>query len=270
MTLRATLALAALAALPGCNGCRARAAPDASAPAAPADAGTLVRVTEAAPLGPSPDRREVDVPIAWIHLLSDPAPTGSTPYAVVGARMPCGYGPLYGTSERAGGRVRIRLRAQWSGAGPVPAVIPPCGERPVRAFLVSEGILRLGQWEVVDAVPHGPGDDPPPVTRVQHVVPDDAHIAPPAARWTRPCATDSDCASGGVCASVEGARVCLPEVDPWLSEGGACAGGTTATEVSYAGDGGARTWRACVAACQNGACPAPLACSPRGLCLPAR
>ncbi len=270
MRHRVIVSAALFAMLSGCDGCRPRVTHSANAPDASADGGTIVRVTEAAPLGPSADKREIDIPIAWIHLLSEPAPTGTTPYAIVGARFPCGYGPLYGTSERASGRVRIRLRGQWTGAGPVPDVIPPCGDRPIRAFLVSEGILRLGNWEVVDAVPHGPNDDPPPVTRVQHVVPDDAQLAPAAARWTRRCATDADCTSGGVCATVESAKVCLPAVDPWLSERGPCPGGTLATDVSYGDDAGVRSWRACVASCQQGACPAGLSCSPRGLCLPPR
>ncbi|MFO0649536.1 MAG: hypothetical protein U0326_25100 [Polyangiales bacterium] len=267
MRHRVIVTAALFTTLAGCDGCRpklTRSAPNDAA----SDAGTIVRVTEAAPMGPSPDRREIDVPITWIHLLSDPAPTGSTPYAVVGARFPCGYGPLYGTSERAGGRVRIRLRGQWNAPGPVPATIPPCGDRPVRSFLVSEGILRLGAWEVVDMVSHGPGDDPEPVSRVQHVVPDDAQLPPAAARWTRPCGADTDCASGGVCASVEGVGVCLPAVDPWLSEHGACPGGTLATDVQHGPDGGVATWRACVASCQQGACPTGLRCSARGLCLP--
>jgi hypothetical protein len=265
MTHRATLTRAALAALSG--GCRPRLT-HGPADASPADGGVIVRVTESAPLGPSADRREVDVPIAWIHLLSEPAPTGSTPYAIVGARLPCGYGPLYGTSERQAGKVRIRLRAQWQGSGAVPDPVPPCADRPMRSFLVSEGILRLGAWEVVDAVPHGANDDPTPVARVQHVVPDDAHLAPAAVRWTRSCVGDGDCTSGGVCATVEGARVCLPAVDPWLSERGPCAGGTTAADVQYTTDAGVRTWRACMAACVNRVCPQGLACSPNGLCLP--
>jgi hypothetical protein len=267
MRHRVLIAAALFTTLTGSGGCRPK--PTRAAPAdASTDGGTIVRVTEAAPMGPSADRREIDVPLTWIHLLSDPAPTGTTPYAVVGARFPCGYGPLYGTSERVGGRVRIRLRGQWSAPGPVPDVIPPCADRPVRSFLVSEGILRLGAWEVVDAVPHGPGDDPQPVTRVQRVVPDDAQLPAPAVRWTRRCAADADCAAGGVCAAVESASVCLPAVDPWLSEHGPCPGGTLATDVQYATDAGARTWRACVASCQQGHCPAGLACSPRGLCLP--
>ncbi len=270
MTLRTPFALALCASLAGCDGCRSTTSRDASVGAAPrpSDGGTIVRVTEAAPLGPSPDRREVDVPIAWIHLLSEPAPTGSTPYAIVGARMPCGYGPNYGTSERVNGEVRLRLRAQWLGAGPVPETIPPCGDRPVRSFLVSQGILRLGTWRVVDMVPHGPNDDPPPVARVQHVLPDDANLPAPALRWMRGCATDDDCTAGGVCASVEGARLCLAAVDPWLSEHGNCPEGTSPADAQHTPDAGAATWRACVATCQHNTCPAGLVCNAQGHCLP--
>lgn len=269
MAPRAALALALLSLAAPCSRCRggAPAAPDGALPPPP-DGGERIRTTEAAPLGPSPDRREVDVPLAWIYLLTDPAPTGSTPHAVVGARLPCGYEPLYLTSTKDGRTVRIRMRAGWGAPGPVPEALPAC-EPVTRAFLVSEGILRVGDWEVVDQVPHGPGDVPPPVTRVQHVVPDDANLPPIAARWTRGCATDADCAGGGVCASADGGRLCLPEIDPWLSNRAPCVDGATAVDVQHAGNGGTRTWRACVAACENNACARGLACSPHGLCLPA-
>jgi hypothetical protein len=181
MRARALLAFALL------SQCKPPRAPPQGPPRP--DAGTRIAVTEAAPLGPSADRREVDVPLDWIYLLTDPAPTGRTPYAVVGARVPCGYEALYLTSEKDGSRVKIRFRARWSAATPVP-VTPPTCERVAKAWLVSEGILRLGDWEVVDMVPHGASDPPAPTTRVQHVVPEDANLAPLAARWVRGCAAD--------------------------------------------------------------------------------
>ena len=247
--------------------CKPPRAPPPGATARP-DGGQRIAVTEAAPLGPSADRREVDVPLAWIYLLTDPAPTGRTPYAVVGARLPCGYEPLYLTSEKDGARIKVRFRARWSAATPVPAAIPDCGERPVKAWLVSEGILRLGDWEVVDVVPHGAGDPPAPTTRVQHVVPEDANLPPLAARWVRPCAGDADCRGGGVCAEVDGGRLCLPEVDPWLVHHRPCVDGATEADARHTRDGVARTWRACVAACENNTCARGLTCSPSGHCLP--
>ena len=105
MRARALLAFALL------SQCKPPRAPPPSAAARP-DAGQRIAVTEAAPLGPSADRREVDVPLAWIYLLTDPAPTGRTPYAVVGARLPCGYEPLYLTSEKDGARIKVRFRAR--------------------------------------------------------------------------------------------------------------------------------------------------------------
>lgn len=248
---------------------RDRTAPDAATAVAPRDGGQRIAVTEAAPLGPSADRRERDVPLDWIYLLTDPAPTGRTPYAVVGARLPCGYEPLYLTSEKDGSRVKVRLRARWSAATPVPPTLPDCGDRPVKAWLVSEGVLRVGDWEVVDIVPHGPGDPPQPTARVQRVVPEDARLPPLVARWVRGCSTDADCHAGGVCAELDGAALCLPPVDPWLGHGRPCVDGATVAEVRHRGDGGTRSWQACVAACENHGCPTGLTCSAADHCVPA-
>ncbi len=256
-------ALAALALLS--LACKHRS--PAPRPARPDAGGERLRVSESAPLGPSADRREIDVPLSWIHLLAQPIPTGSTAHAVAGAVVPCGYAAKYLTSSAEGRVVRIRLRAEWTQPGPVPAPLPRC-DAPMRAWLVSEGVLRVGDWEVQDAVPHGPGDPPAPVPRVQRVVPDDGHVPAIPARWYRPCAADGDCTSGGVCARVEGVGVCLPEVDPWLSHRAPCIDGATATDVTWTSDAGVRAWRACLAACENGACARGLRCSPRGVCLP--
>lgn len=257
--------LLAFALLTQCNPRRVTPGADASRP----EDRQRISVTEAAPLGPSPDRRELDVPLSWIYLLTDPAPTGRTPYAVVGARLPCGYEPLYLTSQKDGARIKVRFRARWSAPTPVPSPLPACAEQPMKAWLVSEGALRLGDWEVVDIVPHGPGDPPQPASRVQHVVPEDARLPPLAARWVRGCAADADCRGGGVCAEVDGARLCLPEVDPWLVHHRPCVDGATEADARHTRDGAARTWRACVAACENNACAAGLTCTPAGHCVPA-
>jgi len=273
-TTWSVLALTPTLLVTGCEGCRSSRTgnpPPASQTVIVRDAGadvTRVRlpVAEAAPLGPSADRREVDVPLAWIYLLSDPAPTGSAPYAVLGARLPCGYGVLYGTSDKVDREVRLRLRARYRGEGPVPAVIPPCGDRPMSVHLVSLSILRLGDWRVVDAVPHGPGDDPVPVARVQHVVADDTSLAPAAVRWTRACATDADCASGGgECVRVEGVGVCQPPIDGWLGAGQGCPGGTLGADLHH----GTAARRGCIAACEDGGvCPGSLRCVSGRWCLP--
>ena len=85
--------LVALALLGACK--RPRAAPECPA-TPPADAGNRVRtIAEVPVMGPSADRREVDVPLRWMHLLANPVPTGSAPSVVVGAEIPCGYRPAW-------------------------------------------------------------------------------------------------------------------------------------------------------------------------------
>ncbi|MDB4928818.1 MAG: hypothetical protein JWM10_1302, partial [Myxococcaceae bacterium] len=156
-------------------GCPRARAPAVDAGAPRADVERVPAVAEIPPLGPSADGQEIDVPLRWIHLLAEPAPTGSAPYAVVGAKVPCGYVPRYTVSERGDGEVRLRMRAQrravdgghCEGGAPV-------------VELVSLSQLRLGAWRVVDAVPPAGPALPP---RVLHVVPDDGTLAPAAERW---------------------------------------------------------------------------------------
>lgn len=238
--------------------------PAADAGAPRADAERVPAVVEVAPPGPSADGQEVDVPLRWIHLLSEPEPTGSTPYAVVGAAVPCGYVPRYTVSERVAGEVRLRMRARrrhldggrCEGATPV-------------VELVSLSLLRLGTWRVVDAVAHRAGDPAAPTPRVLHVVPDDAALAPAAERWTRPCRATADCAAGGVCARVAAASICLPAMDPWLHLGRPCPEGTRPAGAAPVAAGEGAPWRACVAACDRaGRCAGSLRCDASGICLP--
>jgi hypothetical protein len=244
--------------LAGCPRARAPAV-DAGAPRA--DAERVPAVAEIPPLGPSADGSEIDVPLRWIHLLAEPAPTGSAPYAVVGAKVPCGFVPRYTVSERGDGEVRLRMRAQRRAVDG-----GPCEGDTQVVELVSLSQLRLGAWRVVDAVP-GPGPTLPP--RVQHVVPDDRALAPAAERWTRLCASTADCIGGGLCARVGAGSICLPPSDPWLALGRPCPEGLRSTAAMAVDPTEAPPWRACVAACDGGAhCNGALRCDPAGICLP--
>ena len=163
-TVAASVRWAALVALlggcEGARGCRAArptgaaATPPVAAPAS-GDGGTRIMRTlaEIPPLGPSADGREVDVPIAWAYLLSEPSPTGSAPYAVVGATLPCGFAPAWTISTRApatgpegGGTVRLRMRARWQGPGEPSPAARTCASPPTAVQLVSLSVLRLGAW----------------------------------------------------------------------------------------------------------------------------
>jgi len=248
------------------------------ADAAVGDSGTraIRSIAEVPPLGPSADGNEVDVPLSWVFALSDPAPTGSAPYVVAGGTMPCGFEPAWTISTRVpatagGGEVQLRMRARRRAAGAAGTTAAADGGCTTTTFgvsLVSLSILRLGEWRVVDAVPHGPAD-PVLVPIVQRVVPDDAALRPAAERWTRACVADAEC-PGGVCASVGAGRVCVPPRDPWLHNHQACPGGTRSVEVSHTAPGAtARQWQACVAACgEAGRCPGALRCDPLGVCVP--
>jgi hypothetical protein len=246
------------------TGCPRARAPAVDAGAPRADVERVPAVAEIPPPGPSADGQEIDVPLRWIHLLAEPAPTGSTPYAVVGATVPCGFVPRYTVSERGEGEVRLRMRAQRRATdgglcdGGTPVV-----------ELVSLSLIRLGTWRVVDAVAHGEGDVPSPTPRVLHVVPDDGTLAPAAERWTRPCRATADCAGGGLCARVAAASICLPPMDPWLHLGRPCPEGTRSVEAVPVSPVDGAPWRACVAACDRaGHCPGRLQCDAAGICLP--
>lgn len=263
----------------GGRGCQGRAPAAAGGQAegrAPGDGGTraIRSIAELPPLGPSPDGREIDLPLGWVFLLSDPAPTGSAPYAAVGATVPCGFVPAWTVSTKApgglgqGGEIRLRMRARWQGSGAPTGGREPCRDRPEAVQLVSLSVLRLGPWRVRDEIAHGPGD--PVLTEVvQRVVADDSALRPPAERWTRPCAADADC-PGGLCAAVGAGRVCLPPRDPWRHNDQDCPGGTRAVSVTHTRPGeGPRSWEACVAACPDGGgCPGTLRCDPVGVCVP--
>lgn len=262
--MNARLAWACLAVtLTGCPRSTPPAAVDAAAPRV--DAERVPAVAEVPPMGPSADGSEVDVPLSWIYLLADPAPTGSTPYAVVGARVPCGFVPRYTVSDKLDGEVRLRMRAQRR-----PGDATHCEGGVEVVEQVSLGLLRLGTWRVVDAVPHGAGEVPAPDPRVLHVVPDDATLRPAAERWTRACATTVDCAGGGECVRVGPSAICQAPLDPWLQLGRPCPEGTRSTTVAPVATPGASR-RACIAACSAAnACPGDLRCDEStGTCLPA-
>ena len=245
-------------------GCPRSRAPAIDAGVVRADVERVPAVAEIPPLGPSADGQEVDVPLGWIHLLAEPAPTGSAPYAVVGAVVPCGFVPRYTVSERGDGEVRLRMRAQRRSSDGGACE----GGTPV-VELVSLSMIRLGTWRVVDAVAHGEHDPPAPAPRVLHVVPDDATLAPAAARWTRGCATTADCTAGGVCARAATGMVCLPPMDPWLHLGRPCPDGLRSVAVAPVAPGEGTPWRACVAACDRaGHCVGSLRCDASGICLP--
>lgn len=260
---------------------RSHGSPNAAPTALASDAGAerIAMIAQVPPPGPSPDGREIDVPLSWVYLVEDPAPTGSTPYAVVGAQVPCGYRPAFTASERDAENhtVRIRMRARWARTEPPPVDgRPTCGDVSVATELVSLGQLRFGQWQVVDAAQTTPTGDGGVDTarstlapRVQHVVADDNSLAPRAQRWMHPCAQDSDCESsvGGVCARIGHSTACVAPVDPWLSLGRACAAGLTAVEIETVA-APSRRWRACIATCTNHTCPGTLRCDPLGVCVP--
>ena len=234
---------------------------DAGAPGA--DVERVPAVAEIPPPGPSADGQEVDVPLRWIHLLAEPAPTGSAPYAVVGATVPCGFVPRYTVSERGEGEVRLRMRAQRR------AVEGRCEGGTAVVELVSLSMLRLGTWRVVDAVAHEDGGTPAATPRVLRVVADDAALAPAAERWTRPCASTADCTAGGVCARVAAGSLCLAPMDPWLHLGRPCPEGLRSVDAAPVAPTDGAPRRACVAGCDGARrCPGRLRCDPAGICLP--
>lgn len=231
------------------------------------DAGHRIRtIAEVPPMGASADRREVDVPLAWIHVLMDPMPTGGAPSVVVGADVPCGYRAYWANAERVGDEVRVRLRARWDRETPPPATPAPCPTPTPSVQLVSLSVMRLGTWRVTDAVPRPAGAPPAPVATL-HVVRDDSTLAAPAARWFRRCDHDADCEGGAVCARIGAGAACLPPLDPWTWAGRPCVDGATARSVRRV-DAPTVAWSACVADCAQGRCPAGMRCDPIGACVP--
>lgn len=256
--------LVALALLGACK--RHRAAPECPA-TPPADAGNRVRtIAEVPVMGPSADRREVDVPLRWMHLLANPVPTGGGASVVVGAEIPCGYRPAWANAERVGDELRVRLRARWDREDrPPPAVPAPCATPTPAVQIVSLSVVRLGTWRVTDAVARDGGVTPAVTLRV---VRDDGALAPPVARWFRGCVGDGDCEGGAVCARIGAGAACLPPTDPWRWSGRGCVDGATVRTVSAVSDP-SRRWEACLADCDHGRCPDGMNCDPVGACVPA-
>lgn len=261
-----------VALLAACSG-RGRSTPGAASGAAGGetlgDAGRfddggrrIAMISEVPPVGPSADRREVDVPLRSIYLLTQPAPTGSAPHAIVTARLPCGYTPTVALSRQSEGGVLVRLRARWVGEGEPPPSPQDCPTAADTVKLVSLSILRVGAWPVRDEADHPEGVPAPPAV-TQEVVADGPSLAPAITRWTRPCAADPDC-PGGRCVAVGSGRVCAAEADPWRAFRQPCPPGARPTLVAHRD----RTWEACLGACVAGACPSPLVClADRGVCV---
>ncbi len=248
----------------GCS--HPRAAPP-SADDTLGEGGVRIRmVAEVPPVGDTAQGRELDLPLQWMYLIADPVATGSAPNVAVGAAVPCGYEPYYAASARHYGEVTVRIRARRV---PADAMEAGCVAPRITVHLVSLGVLRVGDWNVVDAVPRGRGEPPAPTVTV-HVVPDDpAHLPPALATWTRPCAADRDCVGGGVCAHITSAGLCLAPVDPWLPQGLPCPLGTIPTTVTQ-GPGLSGTRQACVGSCDaSHSCPPRYGCGDAGVCLPA-
>jgi hypothetical protein len=217
-------------------------------------------------MGPSADRREVDVPLRWMHLLANPVPTGGGASVVVGAEIPCGYRPAWANAERVGDELRVRLRARWDREDrPPPAVPAPCATPTPAVQIVSLSVVRLGTWRVTDAVARDGGVTPAVTLRV---VRDDGALAPPVARWFRGCVGDGDCEGGAVCARIGAGAACLPPTDPWRWSGRGCVDGATVRTVSAVSDP-SRRWEACLADCDHGRCPDGMNCDPVGACVPA-
>lgn len=249
------------------SSCKSRRPPAECPAEARVDAGPRVRtIAEVPAMGPSGDRREIDVPLAWMHLLANPVPTGSAPSVVVGAEIPCGYRARWANAERVGGELRVRLRARWDRDDTAPPPAPaPCATPTPSVQIVSLSIVRLGSWRVTDASTRD-GSAAPSVTL--RVVADDASLAPPVARWFRRCEGDTDCEGGAVCARMGEGRACLPPLDPWRWSGRGCVDGATPRAVSRVSEP-SRRWEACLADCDQGRCPAGLRCDPMGACVPA-
>lgn len=225
-----------------------------------------------------PGGREIDVPLAWIHVSDDPATTGSAPNAIVGATLPCGFRAVYGSVSPPESPLRVRIHAAFDGTGDPASA--RCPEPPVSVQIVSLQRLRLGDFSVTDATPHG-ASDPPVPTVAMRVVPDDANAPSPMARRYRRCAVgnDASCTAGGVCANVIGrsAGICVPPIDPYLVTNHPCPDGRADVALDHTSAPAPATphtpgVRACLASCDDThPCDASFECvlvDSRRVCLP--
>jgi hypothetical protein len=215
---------------------------------------------------PSISGLEYDVPVAWLFLTEDPAPTGAAPDVIVGAELPCGYRPVYGTVSPPVNPLRVRLRARFAGPGrPDPAAVP-CPTRNVAVQYISLQRLRLGTFTVSDATPH-PASEPTVPSVTLRVVEDDPRLPSRQARRLRRCTPgdDATCTAGGACGGIPGHAglgVCVPPFDPYLVIGRLCPGpaagapmGSTEVALEHPGPYAARATppagalHACLPAC---------------------
>lgn len=226
----------------------------------------------------SGDGREIDVPLAWVFVTDDPAPTGTAPNVIVGAELPCGYRPVYGTVSPPESPLRVRVHALFQGPGAPSAA--QCATRPVSVELISLQRLRLNAYTVTDATPHG-ASDPPVPTVAMRVVADDANTPPPMVRQIRRCTPNDDasCSAGGICAAVTGraSGVCVPPIDPYLVVGHPCPEGRSDATLTHAAIAGPAVpsdgvVHACLATCDTAhPCHPSLECvvnGTHGVCLP--
>ncbi len=264
---------ALLAIMAGCHGRRA---------AVPEDTGIEpgFRIPLVRPPGtPSPGGRDLDVPLTWIFVTDDPAPTGTAPNAIVGASLPCGFRAVYGTvSPPDAPTLGVRIHAVFEGSGDPRAA--QCDTRPVSVQTVSLQRLRLNRFTVTDATPHGATDPPVPSVALR-VVADDATTPAPMVRRYRSCAPgdDASCTAGGACGAFAGRTtgLCVPPMDPNLASDQPCPEGRAAITLTHAPMSGPvappdGVLHACVAACDDAhPCHASFECvteGTHGVCLP--
>ncbi len=263
------------------SGCR-RPAPAARA----GDAGSVMRVPSmlAAVGAGSPSGREMDAPLAWMFLPQAPVLTGSVPDVLTATHLPCGFQPMYGTVDRVGDALRVRVRARFTGPGLPRDRVTPCPTEPPWVQFVSLNRIRLGTYTVEDAAGHPAGTVPAPAALQLEVLPDDPRAPAESTRWVRPCRAgdDGSCVHGGVCGEVQetpGRGVCVPPHDAFLIVRRPCPEPSSELALAHPGPYAIAatpapgTLRACLPACNaRGECPADMQClrrgSGRGACVP--
>jgi len=223
---------------------------------------------------------ELDAHIGWFYLPEDSVPTASAPRVLVGARLPCGYEPSFGTIDNTGRALRVLLHARYRGTGrPDPSA--QCPERTPFVDFISLSQVRLGTYPIVDVADPVGG---PHATL--HVVEDNAQTPTPAARAVRACTAgdDATCTAGGVCGTLatDAAThsVCVPPLDAYLLVGRPCPAGRREVALDHAGAFAAQpapapgpgALRACLPSCdETHPCDPALECVPGsagGVCVP--
>ncbi|MFO0560188.1 MAG: hypothetical protein U0269_19385 [Polyangiales bacterium] len=260
-----------------------------AAGAGPTDAGPSMMVPqELAPVGgQSPSGREIDAPLAWLFLPQTPVTTGSVPDVLAASHLPCGFRAMYGTVQRDGNQLRVRVRARYTGPNVPTDRTTPCPTEPPSIQYVSLNTIRLGEYTVVDAAAHPAGTVPAPPPLALSVIPDDPSAPSASARWVRACTAgdDNSCAQRGrgACGAVRetpGRGVCVPPIDAFLAVNRPCPQDTTEFTLDHPGAysmpvaPAPGALRACLPSCNaQGACPSGLQCVRReggsaGACVP--